>query len=347
MTLPPRPPVDDEHIEPEESKIGMKFSGYTIYAVMLVIALIVSVGINYFMGVTKADLTTHKEEIVALVASVQSDLRATKDSVKTALDNLPSTIDSKVSSSLNSVNSRLSALEDSVQSANNTANSATNQIGSITSQITAIKTELQNLKDGSNLSGVTTAINNALTKISDLEVNLAALTTEVGELSVVVPTTTPTTTPTTVVNKVTALIEGNIFTGSTAIDIGVIPAGETISKVLAYSVNNETGKDLTSLKLALAVQTVVGNTFYTLPANVKVTVASENLGVIWAAQTTGIPYIKGFVSGIASGFSSYFGSTTVAPGITPYNITITVANEGATDTTSLMLYPLISVVSFK
>ena len=195
MTLPPRP-LDDDRVEHEEPKSGMKFSGYAIYAVMVVIALIVSVGINYFMGVSKAELTTNKEEIVALVVSIQSDLRATKDSVKTALDNLPSTIDSRIGNSLNSVDNQLSALEDSVRSANNSANSATNQVSSITAQLTSAKADLESLKASTDLTGALAVLDSALTKITELEASLTALTTKVNGI-VAAPTATTTTTTTT------------------------------------------------------------------------------------------------------------------------------------------------------
>ena len=166
---------------------GFKLQGnMLLYAVAVaVISLIMSFGVNYFIGVSKTEVNKFITDTQAQVDAMSADLRESTGSVRNALDSLPSTIDSKVTSSVSALSSRLStmevdvaALENSVVKLNNAlpdSNRMRSDIDSLSAQLNTIKSDISILK--TSVGSMAT-----VSKVDDLTKNYTALKTAFDEL---------------------------------------------------------------------------------------------------------------------------------------------------------------------
>ena len=206
MEQRPKPPGGSGFTE-EENKGGMKLpsGGIVLYIVMAAIAIFASLGVNYFVGVSKSGLDSKVTEMNATIDAMKSDLRASKDSITTALNGLSGTVDSKVNSSVSSLTSRINTLESTVSDNKNQATNAVNQVSNLASTITTLQNSIKSLTDtittlqstaNSNKSDITTLKSQVTVLITLTEAQktqIADLTTKVNTLTGGGTTITPTT----------------------------------------------------------------------------------------------------------------------------------------------------------
>jgi archaellum component FlaC len=235
--------------EPEvESKTGMKMpGGSTIYIVMVVVAIIAAVGVNYFMGVPKSSLDTQLKTMNETITSMQSDLRASKDSIKLALDGIGSTVDSKVQSSLNSITNQINSVSNSLETIRTNALNTSAQVAKIdllnpivsdlSTQVTNIKKDIVALQAQTH-TDLQKSLTDALGRITLIEASITKIKDDVAKLTpaTTVPTTTTTTTPTT---GLTATVVGAtsmpLVSGTNTINI--ILSNNTLKALYAEQIN--------------------------------------------------------------------------------------------------------------
>jgi len=146
MTLPPRPVFNKSDVgalDTDEEKPKFNYtSGFMVYVIMLVIAAIASFGVNYGMGLSNnAKLVTMQSSLDGM----QSDLRASKDSIKLALDTLPDKIDAATQGKLDSIDARLNEIDADVKAALDNSLTATNESSSALNKVEMDKINIVNL----------------------------------------------------------------------------------------------------------------------------------------------------------------------------------------------------------
>lgn len=183
MVMPPQRP--ESKITIAEKTGGMKLpSGYTIYVVMLVIALVASFGINYVLGVSKAELSDYKKTTTASIESMASDLNASKSSLDRGIKDIPTAIDTKVATAISTVTARLTAVETDAKTAKENSLSAVNQAGKSTSDISSINKMISELQTQINsVKSDITAIKTSLGNNTDVTSIQAALTTATNRIA--------------------------------------------------------------------------------------------------------------------------------------------------------------------
>lgn len=333
----------DGEFETGEKRKGIKLpkgGGMMQWIITVVLILAVSyVMISYF-GVTKEDFNKNIALMLNADDSVKADVTAIKSSITAEINKIPGAITTQVNSAISSLSARLTALEN-----------GDNNFGS---QISSLNTQLTNSLSSTNgiineLTQTITDLENAIkaqeTTINGLKVKITTLETEVSDLGT---GSGDTTTPT---GEVGAYIVGNAFTGLTAMTFEPIAAGASTSMTFTFQIDNQTGKKLDTISMALALQTFnADGTYRTLTAGttgVNVSVTSDILSLKWISQTTGIPYLLGFMSSInTSGFTSMFGDFIVNPGLNTYTMTVTIENKTSATIDEIIVAPLIQVVSF-
>jgi outer membrane murein-binding lipoprotein Lpp len=166
---------------------GFKLPGGMLsYAIaVVVISLIVSFGVNYFIGVSKTEVNKFITDTQAQVDAMSADLRASRDSIKTGLDSIPTIVDSKVTSAVSSISSRVSTMETDVSALENSVvkiNNALPDSTRIRSDIDSLFSQLNTIK--SDISGLKTSVGSlaSTSKVDDLTKNYTALKTAFDEL---------------------------------------------------------------------------------------------------------------------------------------------------------------------
>lgn len=187
MQTRPVIPKDESVDNPPTGGGGFKLPGNTLVyvAAVALISLIISIGVNYFLGVSKSEVNKFITDTQSQVDAMSADLRESMGSVKNALDALPTTIDTRVNSSISSLLSRLStmevdisALENNVVKLNNELpdlNRISDDINSLFTQISTIKSDIASLKTSVGSLATTS-------KLDELTKNYTALKTALDEL---------------------------------------------------------------------------------------------------------------------------------------------------------------------
>jgi septal ring factor EnvC (AmiA/AmiB activator) len=339
--LPPQPDGKGSGIK---GKLGGINS--TVLVIMVAIALVASYFVPQYTAVTPTKLNTLVTSIMTTVnqvkdaqakdASAITTLQTDVSGVKTSIAGVTSSI-ATASSKVDTMSSKVDSANAAVSGVQSTINDSKTKIDSLQTTVKSQDTTIQSLNS---------SITDLTKKISDSNALIVDLQTKVIALQTATPTTTPTTTSTTGV--VTATISANVFTGASYVNFGAIAPGASQTQSFSFQVNNQTGKTLSTIQLALALQTldVAGSNFITLPTTIPVSISSGNLGMIWTQQTTGIGYLLGYVTNASTGFASIFGSTTVSTGITTYTQSIMVTNNGTVATNSMMISPMVKVTGF-
>ena len=196
-----RPKFDDERPQIDEGKGGMKLpsGGMMMYIIIAIIVLAVSFGVNQFFGASKSNIT----EMNAAIEAMKSDLRASKDSITTALNGLAGQVESKVNSATSSLTSKVNDASLAASGAKEQANAATSQANQAINKLNELETKLINLQ---------AAINEANESYQEIKEQYDALKAQYDALKtafdahvavVTTTTATPTTTPTTITSNAT------------------------------------------------------------------------------------------------------------------------------------------------
>ena len=337
--------VNDEGFHPESGSksAGVKAGGNMTNILLLFAVLVVSVLFTIYQTgskVSMADETNNFKGVTQSIANVQSDLKAVQSNLTTTTNNL------------SQLTSKVDGLNSSISSATNAANQANTQAQSVNSSVSALQSKV------SDLTNQVSQLNQLNSKIADLQSKVDTVTTaQKSDASAITVLQTSgaqlsntqngaliTQTPN---GQVSALVQANYFTGASGIAFPAVAPSSSGSQSFTFQLNNQTGKPLTSVTLALAIQTEdsLGN-LKTIDPTWAVNVASGNAGLIWTSQATGTPYVLGWVSNAnVSGFTSMFGTMTVPVGISTYTQTITLSC-GTVGAPSLLLAPMIKVVGF-
>lgn len=183
----PTPPIIEEESNGVEShsKFKLPTFDYMTYAIMAVIALLASFGVNYFVGNT-FEIDKKIVEQATAINTINAEIRSYKDMVVTAVDKIPKTIDEEVSISLASLSNKVDNLLSAVDEAKNNSLTASNQASSAVSKattasdsITSINTQVSSIKaDISALQDDIESLQN-----SDSNVSLATLQNSINSIS--------------------------------------------------------------------------------------------------------------------------------------------------------------------
>ncbi len=159
---------------------------------------------------------------------------------------------------------------------------------------------------------------------------------------------TNTTTGTT--GLVSATVLGNAFTGSQTLNFAATTANTsaTISQQFSFTIANGTGKTINNIQLAVALELLDSSSTTPLsgvPAGATINIISSGLSTIWTQQSTGIPYILGYLNSSTAGiFGSSIGLMSQTPGTATYTVTVTVTTTQPTP--AFNIYPLVKVLNY-
>lgn len=303
----------------------------SLVAVILMLVLALLLGSCTPAGPSTADFNTLKSS----VTKVQADLAALQSSV----GSLPSSssVTSSIASATKDLSSRITSLESSVSalsSLSSSTSSIQSTVTSLSAQLSAISKQISDLQ--SQVAAEASASTANATDIAALKKQVAALA---------MPTTTPSTTPVTptLAPGVTVGIVGNVFTGKTVLNFDAFVQAGTATQSFTYTISNGTAKTLTSLSLALGLESLsAGSTGVQLPTGITVALASGNVAFVWTPQSTGLNYLLGWTSVTSStGFLGQLNLFSQAPGSTSYTVTVTVT---FTPTATVLTAPTINLI---
>lgn len=347
-------PTNFDDPEPKKKSSG----GLVQYIIPIGISVVIAYLMIGWLGVSKGDFTSN---ITSMNAKVDTTVKSLSDLVtktnsmvvpadfttlQTTVKSLQST--SAVNTDVNTIKSDVSVLKTDVSTAKNDINSL-KSVPKVDTSSFASKSDVASINDKNNTQDTTIktlqgTVDAQAKSITDLQAKVATLAT---------PTPTPTPTPTgtggtSTSGAITATVVGNAFTGTSIMTIPALAVNGNGSGSFTIQITNSGTKTLSGIQLAVGLG-IFDNTNpnapqqYTLPVSANTTLSSNgNLSIIWTAQSTGVPYVLGFVNQVNTG-SFAFGSLNVGPGTSTYLQTFTLSTPLATP--NLVVFPSVKVVS--
>jgi len=215
-------------------------------------------------------------------------------------------------------------------------------------KLTPLQTQL------TQLSSTVTGLGNQSGEITKLKDQLAALTKTVNDIQSTLNATTSLGTSgaggTVVAGQVVPSVIGNPFTGVQYLKYDTTANNTTNSQTLSFQIANGTGKTINNLQLGLLLQLydASGANLYTFPAGATLGVqaGSNMLGTIWTEQSTGVSYYRGFTNSALTGMLGNIGALSQTPGVQTYSVTVSITNYTGATLPTVIMYPVVKVLSF-
>jgi hypothetical protein len=204
-------------------------------------------------------------------------------------------------------------------------------------KITELANQLSEVKK--SVADLQTIANTNKDEIATLKADIATLNTKVVALTSATSATTPAT-------GVLVSIVGNVFTGNSLLNYNAFTAAGTQSQSVTYKIDNRTGKTLNSIQLALGLENVDASGIpVNFPSVTSISLASSNLSFVWSSQSTGLDYLKGWISNPANtGFLNQIVSFSQGAGAVNYTLTVSVTSTGAA--AAMNILPIFQVLSY-
>jgi prefoldin subunit 5 len=290
------------------------------------------VGCKTAETVTVAQFNTLSESVASLSKDVAS--------LNNSLSKLETVATSSLSSSTSTA-SKISSFENKIAVLEASANSVKSNMSDLETQVaTFVASQPKTADANKTIVDLQTAVK---TLTDTLTVVKADLDTVKKQLATLVPS------PVTTAGQVIGSIVPNVFTGATSLSIASIPAGGSSSQQFTIQIDNQTGAELKSIGLALALQVFDANgNNYSVPATMTFSMLSGNPALTWIQQSTGVGYVLGYINNTAStGFLALFGGLVVKTGVNTYTQTLTINNTSAVASTPItIVLPIIKVTAF-
>lgn len=326
-------------------KLGGKVGGNFLQTVIisLVVAIVVFVGmgmLGYGNFVTKSDFTKNVGSVANDLGTLKTDVASNQTSMQSSINAIPNTVSQAVTNALKDINTQLANATKTANDAKTEADGLTAKINDVNAAGSAASTSVT--QSATNLANYQTSNDAAVkvlqTQVTNLQNQVAALQSMPTPTATSITTPTPTSTTTTVANLpssliinptikvvspttgITASIIGNPFNNATYMTIQVVSG--TNSGAFNIQLQNTTNADISGIQLAVGLAVYDNSNsnvpvqYAGLPKN-RTLVSSGGLSsTLWTEQSTGVPYIIGFVNQSNTGVFSNLGNLSVSANTT-------------------------------
>ncbi len=352
------PDKEQEYYEPISTPRKSKGNVWFPALIAGIFAVIISLGVTNAQLLSKTDFEVNIKGVLSTITGIQNDVKASKDSMTSAVNGLPNQINNAMKPTVDQLNTSVKQMDDRIKGFDGTLASLKDQIATIGTQSSS-KVDALSGNMSSNLNTLTKSLSEANAKIDILQnkvstdaTTIQILNTTIGDLKTQLANVINGTTQiggsggtTTTTGGVTVTVIGNAFTGSQVLPISNLGATQSVTTSFQFEINNASGKEIKNMQLAVGFQLyqTSSNIAYT-PTNLTFTLSS-GLGTVWTQQSTGMASVIGFTNASTSGIFGNLGSINQNVGKQRYTMTLTITN-GGTATTSFDVYPAVVILTY-
>ncbi len=322
----------------------------------VIFALVISSGMTGL--VTKSydaknwtDNTTALQQIKSQLTNVQKNIDTAMTNVNNAINQVDEKVNLGVSSGLAPLNSEISGYSNKINTLETQLNSLQSELNGVKSQAAGVSTLQASINDlQGKISTLTTQINTLQTSINTANSKITSLETKVAALEVKI-TEPPETTTTGVTGTgvYAAILSNPFFPDIKHINVSAQAVSTTITYPFNFSITNTTGKDITEIKLAVALgfYDAGGTISQQIPSGTVVTINLNGYLTAFTQQTTGVSSVLGYTNTVTTGVFGGMGNISQSAGVANYTITIAITTGATNPLPACIIMPNVQVVSYK